>query len=91
VPLAAATVLPAVTLVVIAQAVADRAVVAVDHAVAAEAIPAVAANSDCFAFLSNGPEFRGRFLLAGVPFFHYETLVELLRRRLKQLRPKFLK
>jgi rRNA-processing protein FCF1 len=92
VPLAAATVLTAVTLVVIAQAVAeDRAVVAVDHAVAAEAIPAVAAKPDCFAFLSNGPEFRGRFLLAGVPFFHYETLVELLRKRLKQLRPKFLK
>ena len=88
----AATARPAETLVVIAAAVVeDRAVVAaVDHAVAAESIPAVAANCDCFAFLLNGPEFRGRFLLVRVPFY-CATLVEGSRRRLEQLRPKFLK
>lgn len=76
----------AATPVVIAEAVA-----AVDRAAEAEAIPAVAANCDCFAFLSNGPEFRGRFLLVRAPFFNCEILIERLRRRLKQLRPKFLK
>jgi hypothetical protein len=50
--------------VVIAEAVA-----AVGRAAEAEAIPAVAANCDCFAFLSNGPEFRGRFLLMADTFF----------------------
>ena len=80
----AATALPTGTPGVIAAAAA------VDRAVAAEAIPAVAANSDWFAFLSNGPEFRGRFLWCEFLFIA-STLVEGLRRRLEQLRPKFLK
>ena len=61
---------------------------AVDHAV--EAIPAVAANSDCIAFLSNGPEFWGRFLLVRVPFY-CETLLEGLRRRLEKVRSELFK
>jgi hypothetical protein len=60
VPLEAVTARPVVTLVVIAEAAAEhRAVVAVDRAAGAEAIPEVAANSDCFAFPLRRPRNPG--------------------------------